>query len=314
MQLRTFLQKVPIPTSGLMLGLFSLAKLYASLQWQVASALFFICGIVLFTLLVGKIAFAFSSVRQDLQNPVVASVAPTFPMGVMVMASMLVPYSAFAKWLWLIAIALQAVLIGYFVYRFIIKHVVSLDEVYPSWFILFVGLGIVPVTAGNVMPQLTHTLFWVVLVNYMILLPIVFMRILKHDFAEPTKPLLTILAAPGSLCLTGYLQAFDAHNTALLYVLLVVSQLVYVFVCFRLPKLLTLPFYPSYAAFTFPLVISATALFTTTSILNSSFLHWLASFELLIATCIVTYVFIRYVSYFYTMRKTQVRAYNVRTV
>lgn len=232
----------------------------------------------------------------------------------MVMASMLMPYTPVAKGIWLIAIALQAVLIGYFVYRFIVKQIVSLEEVYPSWFILFVGLGIVPVTAGDVFPQMAHTLFWVVLVNYMILLPIVFMRIAKHDFAEATKPLLTILAAPGSLCLTGYLQAFDSYNTVLLYVLLLVSQLVYAYVCFRLPKLLTLPFYPSYAAFTFPLVISATALVTMTSILNSSFLQWLAAIELLIATCIVAYVFIRYVAYFRTMRQAQVREYNVRTV
>lgn len=312
--MRTFLQKVPIPTSGLMLGLFSLAKLYASLQWHVASSVFFICGLLLFSLLVCKIAFAFSSVLHDLTNPIVASVAPTFTMGMMVMASMLLLHTPVAIGVWLIAIALQAVLIGYFVYRFIMKQIVALQDVYPSWFILFVGLGIAPVTTADVFPQLANVLFSFALVNYVVLLPIVCLRIVKHDLAEATKPLLTILAAPGSLCLTGYVQLFEQPNAFLLYALLIASQLLYVFVCFRLPKLLTLPFYPSYAAFTFPLVISATALFTTASILTSSFLHGLAMMELWIATAIVVYVLIRYIRYFVTMRKTQVRKYDVRTV
>lgn len=304
--MRPFLKKMPIPTSGLMLGLMSLSKLYASLEWTLASTISFACGAILFVLLVAKIFFAFSSVLQDLQNPIIASVAPTFTMGTMVMASMLVPYTTLATWLWFSAIALQVVLIGYFTYRFVIKQVVSLQEVYPSWFILYVGLGIVPVTAGAFMPELTQFLFWVVLIGYAVLLPIMLVRLQKHDIAEGAKPLITILAAPGSLCLTGYLQAFELHNVFLVATLLLISQALYVFVLCQLPKLLTLPFYPSYAAFTFPLVICATALFTTANVVNVPVLQWLAVIELIIASCVVVYVFVRYAVFFHAMRKAQV--------
>lgn len=315
-RMHPFLQKVPIPTAGLMLGALSLSKLYASLEWFIASNLLFICGLLLCILLIAKIIFAFSSVLQDLRNPVLASVAPTFTMGIMVMASMLATHQklvTFATSLWFFAIALQFVLIGYFTYRFVIKQAVSLQEVYPSWFILYVGLGIVPVTAGTFFPAFTQTLFWVVFACYLILLPILLLRLYAHPIVEGAKPLITILAAPGSLCLTGYLQAFEQPNMLFVAALLIVSQLLYVVVLLQLPKLLRIPFYPSYAAFTFPLVICATALFTTVNVLHFPFLQWLASIELIIASGIVIYVLIRYTVYFHAMRKRKyVNTYSLR--
>ena len=73
-------------------------------------------------------------------------------------------------------------------------------------------------------------------------------------------------------------------------------------------NLLKLPFSPGYAAFTFPMVIGATALFKTVtwivstygeSILSVSLLIT-AKFELVIATIIVTYVAVRYLRHYKT--------------
>lgn len=62
-------------------------------------------------------------------------------------------------------------------------------------------------------------------------------------------------------------------------------------------------FYPSYAAFTFPFVITAIALRQTVSYLNEmniivpSILNYLVVIETILATVIVIYVFIRYLKF-----------------
>jgi exfoliative toxin A/B len=71
-----------------------------------------------------------------------------------------------------------------------------------------------------------------------------------------------------------------------------------------LPRLLKLHFYPSYAAFTFPLVISATAMFCAVNYFHSlgiatGFLTVLKLAELVIATGMVLYVLGHYIRFLF---------------
>ncbi|MEG0471068.1 MAG: TDT family transporter [Solibacillus sp.] len=300
-----FLTRLPIATGGLMLALVSLSKLYSVMNMTMMSTLFFLCGLPLFLLLVAKLIFAFPSVVQDMQNPIIASISPTIPMGTMVLASIMESYSFFAPIatiIWYVAVVMQLAIVGYFSYRFLWKKTLSLQDVYPSWFIIFVGLGIIPNTTGGQIPQFAHWIFWIALINYLLLLPMIIVRLLKHEMGEPAKPLLTLLAAPGSICLAGYLNLFDTYNNWFVFILLIISQAMYIVVLVHLPKLLQLPFYPSFAAFTFPLVISATALVTTANAMDIPSFNWLAGIEVIIASSIVVYVFVRYNIYFIRLR------------
>ena len=80
---------------------------------------------------------------------------------------------------------------------------------------------------------------------------------------------------------------------------MVVSQGFYIFALSKLVNLLKLKFYPSYSAFTFPLVISALALklsngFLVNQGITISILPVLIKIEELIAVLIVFYVLMRY--------------------
>lgn len=71
-------------------------------------------------------------------------------------------------------------------------------------------------------------------------------------------------------------------------------------------KLLRLPFSPGYAAFTFPMVIGATALFKlaawmeTIGVANKYIVQvqWIAAIELIVATLVVSYVALRYLTFY----------------
>ena len=81
----------------------------------------------------------------------------------------------------------------------------------------------------------------------------------------PAIPLFCIYTAPVSLCLAGYMNTFTPPEPSLIYFMLILSLLIYLIVLVNLPRFLMMPFYPSYAAFTFPFVISAVAVKLTTA-------------------------------------------------
>lgn len=296
--MKQLLKQIPIPMSGLMLALFSITKLTVVFEQAFLSAVFFILGVITWVLLMAKIIFAWHSVKQDLQNPIIASVAPTFTMGTMVFANIVAQITEFAAVLWLAAFIAQLALIIFFVRQFVWKKRVELTAVYPSWFILFVGLGIVPVTAGTIFPWMSQIIFYAVVISYIALLPVVLFRLSQFNLDDGVKPLVVILAAPGSLCLVGYLQTFTLLNNTVITSLFILSQILYVIVVSKLPKLVTLPFYPSFAAFTFPLVISATAAVRMSDLTDSVIVQVIANIEFIVAIVVVFYVVARYIVFF----------------
>lgn len=304
--MKDFLKTIPIPMCGLILGTASLGNLLKEYNLMfLANSFGLIAGIMLI-LIIAKIALTFSHVKDNLKDPIVASVSPTFTMATMVLCTYLVniePLSAITKYIWLIAIVIHYGLMIYFTYNFIIKPKVEIEHLYPSWFIVYVGIGVISVTSPAFFPFIGQINFWIGLIFYLGLLPLIIHRVfLIKNMPDPTLPLMTIIAAPGSLELTGYLKAFANPNHFIVIALLVLSQLLYWFIITRVVKLLKLPFYPSYAAFTFPLVISAIAITVTNKYLinlgyNFQFLNFLAIAETIIASAIIIYVLIRYVMF-----------------
>lgn len=305
--MKHLLTQIPIPMSGLMLALFSLTKLTQTVEQPGLSLLFFGLGIILWLMLTAKIFFAWDSVKHDLQNPIIASVAPTYTMGTMVLASLFVEAIPYALLLWGAAFIVQVVIVGYFIKQFLWHQELELSAVYPSWFILFVGLGIVPVTAGAILPALSSLIFWLAFASYILLVPIVVTRLYKMRLQDAVKPLVTILAAPGSLCFVGYIQTFGELNSHFMTGLFVVSQLLYIVALIHVPKLITNTFYPSFAAFTFPLVISATAAVSMAQFVHYPMFYALAVIECLIAVSVVLYVFARYSVFLKNLVRAQVK-------
>jgi len=177
----------------------------------------------------------------------------------------------------------------------------KIKQVFPSWFIVYVGIAVAAVTGKAFQPTVGQISFWFAFVSYIVLIFVVGKRVFAvKEIPEPALPTLVIFAAPGSLCLAGYMNSFDTKNMILFYVLLVLSQGFYLFALVRLIGLLKLKFYPSYAAFTFPVVISAMALKLSNGFLvkqgfNTGVLPTLVRVEEVVVVILVFYVLIRYI-------------------
>lgn len=297
--MKKLLQAIPLPLSGVMLGFAALGNLLQSYgEW-----LHTLCGaisFVLFVLLLLKFLFLPKALREEMKNPIMASVFGTFPMGMMLLSVYAKPMlGAAAIWFWWFAIGLHAALIVYFTITFIFK--LQMQKVFASYFIVYVGIVAASVTApAYSMQPLGLALFYFGAVCLVVLLGLAGYRYLKYkEIPEPARPLFCIFAAPTSLCLAGYLNSATEKSPALLIVLAVLAGVLYLMVLSALPGLLKLKFYPSYAAFTFPFVISGIACkqlagFYSKAGIPVPVLSLVATVLTVIAAALVIYTFVRY--------------------
>ena len=302
--MKKIIQKVPVPLCGVMLGFAALGNLLQSYGEDIRYA----CGIIaalLLVLILLKLVLFPKMIKEDLQNPIMASVSATFPMALMLLSTYVKPWiGAIAKYIWLFAIALHLVLIIYFTIKFIVK--LQMPKVFASYFIVYVGIVVAAVTAPAFEALSIGTAaFWFGFATLLLLLVLVTIRYIKFkQIPEPAQPLICIYAAPTSLCVAGYVQSVTPKSKGFLLTLLVLASILYVFALIKAIGYLKLKFYPSFAAFTFPFVISAIATKQTMACLANMkqpmpFLQYVVLIETIIAVIFVVYTFIRYMQFLF---------------
>jgi len=293
------LKKLPLPITGVMLGVASLGNLLQSYSEGVR----LICGAIaaiIGILFLLKVLLYPKMLAEDMKNPIMASVSGTFPMALMLLSVYAKPYiGGAAIGIWYFAIALHIVLIIYFTMKFMLK--LEMPKVFASYFIVYVGIVVASITApAYAKPAIGTAAFWFGFICYLLLLVLVIYRYAKFkEVPEPARPLFCILTAPASLCLVGYIQSVTPKSLMIIGPLAVLATLLYLVVLMNLPKFLALKFYPSYAAFTFPFVISATGMKMTMLCLENMgqplpFLKYVVLTQTMIATGLTVYALIRY--------------------
>lgn len=306
--MKKIIQKVPVPLCGVMLGFAALGNLLQSYGEGIRYA----CGIVaafLLILVLLKLILFPGMVKEDLQNPIMASVAATFPMALMLLSTYVNPFiGMFAKYIWVFAIILHLVLIIYFTMKFIVK--LQMPKVFASYFIVYVGIVVAAVTAPAYEALSIGTAaFWFGFVTLLVLLLLVTIRYVKFkQIPEPAQPLFCIYAAPTSLCVAGYVQSVTPKSKEFLLAMLALATVLYVIALIKAIGYLKLKFYPSFAAFTFPFVISAIATKQTMACLANMkqplpFLQYVVLIETIIAVVFVVYTFVRFMQFLFVKNK-----------
>ncbi|WP_422487308.1 TDT family transporter [Gudongella sp. DL1XJH-153] len=297
--MKSIIERVPVPITGLFLGLAATGNLVQSYGESYRSIFGFV-ALILFIAVLLKLILNGEAVKKELENPVVASVYPTLTMGMMLLATYLKPVMpGIAPYFWGTAIILHSYLIIRFSVRFLKDF--NIKKVFPSWYIVYVGIVVGSVTSPAFQMQaLGRILFWFGLASYFALLPVVLKRVLVvKEIPEPALPTFVIMCAPASLLLAGYMNAFPVKSIVMVLFLLALSQVTYIYVLVKLPKLLGLKFYPSYSAFTFPMVITAISLKATAGYfsnlgMDNNILGALVKLQEFVAVALVLYVLARY--------------------
>ena len=288
------IKSLPTPIAGLALGSVALGNLLqpysSSLQ-----LLFNLLSLIIIVLLTIKFTLGYDKLKKEMENPVIATVLATYPMSIMLLASFSKKYIGLLSMpVWIIGIFLDFCVVCYAIYNFIIKER-NINKIYPTWFITFVGPAVVTVTGINYnLETLGLIYFYFSYINYLILLPFVLYRVYKYKhYNDGDYPTITVFSAPGGLLLASYMIGVTQKNNIVLAILIPLTILLFIFVLIQLPHLLKRKFYPSFSAFTFPLVICAIA-FQKTGVFYQlaefSILNILIHLSELLAIIIVIYV------------------------
>lgn len=301
---------LPSPMAGLALAIGSLGWTWENLATslnglgQLTGAI--IASFMLFALVI-KFILHPKVLWQELTHPVVGSVIPTFAMALMVISKAVGHFwTDLGLTLWLAAIAIHILFLAAFIYYRAIDF--NLDHMVPSWFVPPIGIIVAAVSfPGNGYDWLANGILIFGMLSYLVMLPLMLYRLI---FGQPVpaaaKPTIAILAAPASLSLAGYLTVSQHPSIVIVGLLLGIAVLMTAVIYLAFFHLLKLPFSPGYAAFTFPMVIGATALFKSAvwvkqfQIMNSfsHLLYTMAVVELIIATLVVSYVALRYLMHY----------------
>ncbi|NAW70539.1 C4-dicarboxylate ABC transporter [Vibrio sp. V27_P1S3P104] len=311
---KTKVMGAPTPMAGLALGIASLgwswenaADLHGVGQWSGAAI-----ASVLLLILAMKFLWHNHALREDLAHPVVGSVVPTFAMASMVVSHSVGQFFPMAgDSLWLLAVVLHVIFLVSFTYHR--AKAFELHHMVPSWFVPPVGIIVADVSfSGNpALAPIAQGALLFGMVVYAVMLPMMIYRFMfTHEVPDAAKPTLAILAAPASLSLAGYLTVTAEPSPVIIALLFGIAVLMTAIIYLAFTQLLRLPFSPGYAAFTFPMVIGATALFKMTHWMEKvsvaphyiEQVHLLAVGELMIATLVVGYVALRYLMFYLPAR------------
>lgn len=299
------LKKTPLPFCGVALGLAALGNLLST--YPNGAIIKNVCGalsaLILIWLLI-KFVTNFKAFAEELKNPIMGSIIGTYCMALMILGGYKWPNAEVGKIIWFIGLILHVILIIYFTKEFVFKF--GIKKVFTSWYIVYVGIVAMNINCVDFgMQELGKIVFWFGFASTLVLLVLVTYRyVIIKDFMPPAIPLFCIYTAPVSLCLAGYMNTFNPPEPSLIYFMLILSLLIYVIVLINLPRFLAMPFYPSYAAFTFPFVISAIAVkLTTAKFLTSSnsalanTTKMIFTVQTWIAAVLVAYALARYIMF-----------------
>ena len=292
------IEKLPIPISGLILATLSLGNLLQDIHPYFRFA-FGAIGTLILIMMLLKIVLYPQKIKEDFKNPIIVSSSGTFSMSLMILSTYIISFMpSIAYAIWIIGVALHILLVIYFTYHFII-HEFDISTVYPSYWIVYVGLTMGAITAHfHGLQEIDFIFFIIGFCGMLASTPVVLYRqFVYKQIPDSNKPLTCIFTALFSILIFGYLNSAQYISSEFALGMYSIACLFYLFSLYKLISYRNLDFYPSFSAFTFPFVISALATKGILSIIPNIILNDVLLFETAVATVLVVYVLIRYAQF-----------------
>jgi len=258
-----------------------------------------VCGLISFILillvLIKLIKYP-STFKEDLNNPVLASIIATLSMALMLISNFIYPYlgNTISISLWIMAVVIHI----FFVINYILKFVLHFEitDYTAGSFVVFAGIQMIAITAPTFHQEFIGTIaFWFSFISVILVFAAITYRYVKIRIPEPTKPIIGVYAAPISLCAVGYLSSVYPNNLYLVMLFYVITKILYIMVLTKFIQYWKYPFYPTYAAYTFPIVINAVTTLFTMKYLSKlgivlPYMQYELILEIIIAILLVSYV------------------------
>ena len=298
--IRNFLNRLPIPAGCVALGLIGLGTLLSSYS-RLFLSLFGGLSFVIQICVLLKLATP-EGLRSLAADLISLSTFAGTSMAMMLTAvpmRTVLPFLAAASY-WAAGLLLHLALMVFFSVKLLRERVRSKD-VRGSWLLVYVGIAAAAISAPAFsMESVCGVLLIPAALGTVILLPLVWRADRLTSIPQAQRPLFCITAAPVSIWLVGYLSSAPHPSAKLVLILLILGQLLYLPALLRFLCSFRAPFSPSFAAFTFPFVIAATACKKAVAFLTVTgpmrILILLETASALVLCCFVAWKYCRFLS------------------
>lgn len=291
---------------GTGLALCTLSNAYNTIGLSWVRTMSMLIGMVVWVVAFRKIFFHFDKVKEEYtDNTVTATLYATFSMLTMVLSSFIVAFIPWlGKLLWLAGITVQSTLIVMLFVLHVFKKR-DLNVILPSWYVTLLGL-LVSTAIGSEMgfPVLQHLIVIYGFLMYFCTIGFVVYRLIKKDLPAPARYTKTILLAPISLIIVGYINVYETKNEMLVIFLMAIYAITMIYVLTQTKSFMEGGFTPGYAALTFPHAISIIASLKLSSYFTdihpalSSGLYQIAGIQIFFSTALILFVL-----YSFTIRR-----------
>ncbi|RAP51355.1 MAG: hypothetical protein BZ133_03330 [Methanosphaera sp. SHI613] len=263
--MRSSIERIPISIGGVILGITAMGNLlydYISYSREICG----IIAILLTALVVLKLIYYPKYFKEDLNNPILASIIATFSMALMLIANYISPYIGLeiSYYIWIFAILLHIFFLINYIYKFVLHF--KLENYTAGSFVVFAGVQMIAITAPVFNQEYLGSIaFYFSFICVVLVFLVVCYRYLKIPVAGPVKPIIGVYGAPFSLCAVGYLSSVTPINTLFAASMYMITKILYIMILYKFISYIKYPLYPTYAAYTFPVVINAV---TTLKLMN----------------------------------------------
>ena len=297
------LKRLPVAVLPTMVGALTLSNVYGGLGFTWFRYVMMAAGTIVILAYILKIACYRSVFLTEYRQTVPASLTAGFTMCLMILGSFFYEKGCiFGKWLWLVGVILHIIHICFFVYMNVIKKR-DINTTVPSWFVTFNGLLVSAVTGTAMgMNGLLKVITVYGIIIYLILIPIMIVRLIKVPVTPAVYHTMPVVLAPCSLCLVSLINVFPDAPVWLavfLYICVLASLL---FIIIKLPDFFSFGFMPGFAGLTFPMAIGTVASMKMAGFLAKAGCEgWadlctqLSGFQIFFTSTMVCYVLINFV-------------------
>lgn len=302
--------------------------------------IFFILSLIFCSLVIYRQIVHYKTFWAEMHDPISGSVMATITMTLFLISGFIAEttimgtnnsvtvngVTIFASIILYIAMVAHLCILVIFIKKIFMKHNFKQDQVYATWLIPPIGIVVSCVVSEyfpvEIVPSVIFEIIWFMGFGLFIsLFPYI---IYKTTFATtlPNDRLgtLGIVGAPANLSLTGFLSiaAFEKWGDTYWVVVSILTVLaipttfyLYIF----LIKIFQSKFNPTFAGLTFPTSIGATSVLKLSSVIGdinnptintlSNATNILGYVFITISTCVIVYIFIRFVDLFIKTFKTK---------
>lgn len=267
--MKDFTSKIPTPITSLALGWVILGNVFQGVN-TFLSDLCMVASLILIVLTFASLLLNPKKIIESFKTSVGMSLFTSITMALMMISIWMKGVFGQANiYIWVVGVILHSIILVIFTIRYVVNF--NLNNVTPSWFLVYTGLGIGAITCRDfgMIVFGKATLSFIIFVSVVLAIPILISIFVKRQKVKNAyKPLFSLISVPLGIIIPAYIFVSEKVSSSTVLWMTILLQIIFVVVLINSLLQVFNGFYPGWSCYT---VSSAITLYAT-SVANDLFI------------------------------------------